>query len=184
MRFVAVTTELVPSKPPCVAAVLKGMLGEAVQVSGTLPPGFAPTVKNGARFTDGGASAIVPSRVVRDYGADVVLSCNSIPGPAQSNPFARSLLGTLLHDCTVVGRVLDVWAWYAFMWERASRTCAPETDVYVEFKPQRFPFLESVSFFRARAIVRSAERERHMLHEKVKALKKLWLELGTPPSSP
>jgi predicted acylesterase/phospholipase RssA len=84
LRFVAVTTELPHHGPPRVTAVVKGTLGEAAQASGTLPPAFAPTVKNGARYTDGGASTLVPSRIARDYGPTSSSPAIRLPVPPRA----------------------------------------------------------------------------------------------------
>src|SRR6185369_1286649 len=74
IRLAAVAVALPPDDSPMTEVVVRGTLGEAVRVSGTLPPVFAQTVKRGMRFTDGGAGSVVPAQVARDFGADLVLA--------------------------------------------------------------------------------------------------------------
>ncbi|WP_245953237.1 patatin-like phospholipase family protein [Moraxella caviae] len=71
MRFVAVATD---SRTKTAATFRQGDTGFAVQASSSLPKLFAPVSINGVRYVDGGQSALVPARVARSLGADVVIS--------------------------------------------------------------------------------------------------------------
>lgn len=159
VRFVALATE-VPRTGPADAAVVKtGTLGEAVRASGCLPPMFAPMVRNGRRYTDGGAAAIVPTRIARDSGADLTVAVNVIPGARTSNVLDDLPLGRFLHDWTPLGRLLDVFAWYTFLWARVSRRAADEATVFLEFSPQRVPFVECFAWWDASGIIDRAHAD-------------------------
>ncbi len=157
VRFVAVTTELPHSGPPSSAVVVAGTLGSALRASGCLPPAFAPMKRHGSRFTDGGAAAIVPAQIVRDCGADVSLACNILPGAKESNPLDFiPVVGDLLHDWTPLGRLLDVWTWYCFMWSEASARFGELADVYLEFPPDQIPYVECLEWLFAAVIAQRA----------------------------
>ncbi len=158
IRFAALTTELPPSGPPEAAVVTTGTIGEALRASGCLPPAFAPMRRHYRRYTDGGGAAIVPARMVRDCGADLAIACDVIPGAAESNPLDLiPVVGTLLHDWTPLGRLIDVWTWYSFMWSRASLRFAEEADVALQFQPQQIPFLECFLWVSASWIAAAAQ---------------------------
>lgn len=160
VRFVPLTTELPPFGPPRSTVVVEGTIGEGVRASGCLPPAFAPMQRHGNRYTDGGAASLVPARIVRDCGADLVVACNVIAGAARSNPLdAIPVLGALLHDWTPIGRLIDVWTWYTFMWARASRRFGEEADVFVEFEPQDIPFVECFLWAMADEIADRARKD-------------------------
>ncbi len=160
VRFAALATELRPYGSPDAAVIAKGTLGEALRASGCLPPAFAPMRRNGRRYLDGGAAAIVPARIARDCGADLSVACDVIPGAAQSNPLDFiPILGTLLHDWTVLGRLLDAWVWYSFMWSCASRRYGEEADVAMHFQSQQIPYLESVLWIAASWIANDAAND-------------------------
>lgn len=190
MRFAAVAVALPDKQVPQATVVVKGTLGEAVRVSGCLPPSFAPTTKNGIRYTDGGAGCLVPARAARDCGADVVLACNAIPGPALGNPYsALPSPAWLLRWTPFVGRLVDSYTWYAFSLCQSSREFGNTAEVFVEFKPQPFPLFESSAFIAAQCIVKEAEKEHVMLDEKVEQLRKARCDLcppapPTPPAPP
>jgi NTE family protein len=172
IRFAAVTTalSLEPKTPPVTKVVERGTFGEAVRASGTLPPAFAPTEKNRERFTDGGAASMVPSRVVRDCGADYVLAANLIPGPENSNPFEDYRLGRFARERTPIGRLLDMWTWYAYLWSQASREAGDEADVFFDFKPEAVSFLDCFNWWGAEDIVRRARGESARIDDDVRRL--------------
>jgi predicted acylesterase/phospholipase RssA len=159
VRYAALAVELSRFGPPESIVVKEGTLGEAVRTSGCLPPAFAPTHKNRRRYTDGGAAAVVPARLVRDCGADVTIAVNAIPGIRTSNPLDFLPLGWFLHDWTPLGRLLNIFAWYTFMWTRISRRSADEANVFLEFSPQRIPFVECLCWWDARGIADRARNE-------------------------
>jgi hypothetical protein len=181
-RFVAVTAALPESSPPRAAAIVRGTIGEAVRASGTLPPPFAPTRKNGIRYTDGSAAAVIPAQVLRDYGADIVLAMNCVPGPERTNIYDYSLLGRLLYHFTSFGRSVDGWAWQAFQTQRTSRRYCASADVYVEFRPERVPFQECIEFWNPQAIMgRAVEGEnKNYLQQHANLFADLWSKLGRP----
>jgi hypothetical protein len=177
-RFAAVAAALPDTERPSATVVIKGTLGEAVRVSGSLPPSFAPSDKNGVRYTDGGAGTAVPAQVARDCGADVVLACNVIPGPALGNPWSIiPPLGWLVRRTPIVGRLVDNYTWYAFFMQETSRAFGESADVFVEFDEQDFPLLESVAFIAADWIIADAEKQGAYLDDKVAAMLKAWQAL-------
>lgn len=135
VRYVAVTAELPSGSRPRARVVSKGTVGEAVRASGTLPPLFGPTKKGSGRYTDGGAASLVPAEIVRNCGADLTVSYNVLAGPRDGNPFSWLPfgIGDVLRDLPILGRVIDVWVWYTFLWYRASRQFGRRADVPVEF---------------------------------------------------
>jgi NTE family protein len=153
VRYAALATELPHKGRPESTVIEDGTLGEAARASGCLPPAFAPTRKNGRRYTDGGAAAVVPARIVRDCGADMTIAVNAIPGPATSNPLDWLPFGSLLRDYTYVGRQLDSWVWYAFMWTRISQRHGDEADVFLEFEGQQMPLIEGCLWWYASEII-------------------------------
>jgi predicted acylesterase/phospholipase RssA len=178
IRFAAVAAALPETDPPSATVVVHGTLGEAVRVSGSLPPSFAPSDKDGIRYTDGGAGTAVPAQVARDCGADVVLACNVIPGPARGNPFSvMPPLGWLVRKTPFVGRMVDNYTWYAFFMQQTSRAFGDHADVYVEFAEQDFPFIESSAFIAAKCIIAKAEKEMGYLKKRVSELDTKWKAL-------
>ncbi len=72
-RFVAVATDCTTGD-----AVLfdHGSLVEAVRASISIPFMFQPVDMNGHLLVDGGLTQVVPARIARTYGADVVIAVN------------------------------------------------------------------------------------------------------------
>jgi len=173
-RFVPVTTKLDPSGLPAAAVVVNGTVGQGVRASGCLPPSFAPTAQDRVRYTDGSGSAMLPSRILQSYGADVMLACDILPGPKRCNPFDQWWLGRVLHDCTPAGRLIDLWAMLAFFSQRATRAFGEMADAYVRFQPQAIPLFESAEFFAADTIVQSAASEGLMIATQVSNLQTAW----------
>ncbi len=184
VRFAPVTTELPSVGAPASAVVSRGSIGEGVRASGCLPPAFAPMKRNGNRYTDGGAAAVVPAEFLRDCGADLTIACNVIPGGDRTNPLdAIPVVGTLLHDWTPIGRLIDIWAWYTFMWAQASRQFGEVADVFIEFLPQRISFLECFLWVCAEDIAKRAAGEQR-LAEGLQNAQKQWAQLQNPPPPP
>ena len=174
IRFAAVAVALPPDDPPMTQVVVTGTIGEAVRVSGTLPPVFAQTVKGGMRYTDGGAGTIVPAQVARDYGADIVLACNAIPGPAKSNPFptwARPLL-------CAWQRNIDYFAWHSYFWRQASQRFLREADVAFEFEPESLSIFEAGNWMSSWKIVERAKQCTPQIEDVVNELRSKWQKLG------
>jgi predicted acylesterase/phospholipase RssA len=183
VRLGAVTVALADDKCPYGAVVVNGTLGEAARVSGTLPPAFGPTEKNSIRYTDGGACTAVPARVARDYGADVILSCNAIPGPDKCNPyldFFGKTIGGLLRRLPPWDRFLDLHSWLSFQSQQTSRIFGEEADAFIEFPSSKISVFEPVMFIRAREIIHDAledEQARKRIDEQTNALRKAWQDL-------
>lgn len=174
IRFAAVAVALPPDDPPMTQVVVTGTIGEAVRVSGTLPPAFAQTVKGGMRYTDGGAGTIVPAQVARDYGADIVLACNAIPGPAMSNPlpvWARPLAHAWQRN-------IDYLAWHSYFWRQASQRFLREADVAFEFEPESLSMLEAGNWMSSWKIVEQAKQCTPQIEDVVNQLRWKWQKLG------
>jgi NTE family protein len=181
-RFAAIAVALPETTPPETRVVVKGTLGEAARVSGCLPPSFAPTVKNWTRYTDGGAGCLVPACAAYECGADVVLACNVIPGPARGNPLSALGPGpALLRWTPWIGRLVDNYTWYANLMCQSSKAFGDYAEVFVDFDPQDFPLVETVLFAGAQGIIDDAEGNGPKLDCKVAKLKKAWLKLQPPP---
>lgn len=181
VRFAPVAVELPDDETPRTVVIRKGTLGEAIRVSGALPPTFAPTSKNCMRYTDGGAGCLVPAQVAKDCGADVVLSCNLIPGPSLGNPYYGISPGAgLLRRAPIFGRLVDSYTWTSYLLCQGSREYGTRAEVFVEFEPQPFPALESTLFVAVEWIIRDAERQSSELDCKVRKFEEAWKLLGTP----
>jgi predicted acylesterase/phospholipase RssA len=178
IRFAAVGVALPPTDLPMTAVVVRGTVGEAVRVSGTLPPVFAETVKGGMRYTDGGAGTIVPAQVARDFGADIVLACNAIPGPSRSNPLPEWLARALTIGVPLLQRQIDFFAWHSYFWRQASHRFLREADAAFEFKPEDLSLMEAGMWLRSRNIVEDAKSEIPRITEVVQDMYTKWRVLG------
>ena len=178
IRLAAVAVALPPNDAPMTQVVVSGTLGEAVRVSGTLPPVFAKTTKGGMSFTDGGAGSVVPAQVARDFGADIVLACNAIPGPSQSNPFPKWLRGAIAIGAPWVQRQIDYYAWHSYFWRQVSQRFLREADVAFEFQPEQLSLLEAGQWIQSATILERARREASGIDEVVQDLKRKWETLG------
>jgi predicted acylesterase/phospholipase RssA len=181
VRLGAVTVALPDEGPPYGAVVVQGTLGEAARVSGTLPPVYAATEKNGTRYTDGGACTAVPARLARDCGADVILACNAIPGPENCNPFPVQIYGStlsrLLRRLPPWDRMIDFQTWRSFQWQQTSKLSGDEADAFLEFPPSEISIAEPAMFMLARAIIASANKEGKKIDKAIRTLKKEWQKL-------
>jgi len=182
VRMAAVTVALPDVGPPHGAVVVQGTLGEAARASGTLPPTYAPTEKNGTRYTDGGACTAVPARVARECGADVILSCNAIPGPDNCNPFPAQIYGPflswLLRRLPPWDRLIDFQSWRSFQWHQASKVFGLEADAYLEFPASEISTAEPALFILSHAIVAAARKQQADINRAVDELEKAWHEKG------
>lgn len=61
--------------------ISKGDLFEAIRASCSIPVIFSPAVINDRILLDGGLSVPLPTAVVREMGAEIVISVNVIPAP-------------------------------------------------------------------------------------------------------
>jgi len=71
--FVAVATDL---KTGEVVVLNKGEMAQSIRTSISIPLVFKPVEINGRMLVDGGLSAPVPSEIVRDMGANIVIAVN------------------------------------------------------------------------------------------------------------
>lgn len=175
MRYHAITTEMCkdvpPGSPPEARVATEGTLGQAARASSSLPIGFAPTTIGGRRFTDGQASTLVPTHVVIDHGADVVMACNCIPGPDQTNPFSNSWLGRFAYDKTILGRYIDMMTWIDFLLQNASRDEGRGANVFFQFKPQNIATFEMLRWADSYKILQAANCEGAAIEQAVEKMK-------------
>jgi len=71
--FRAVATNFITGKPE---AFREGSMTEALRASIAMPLFFTPVEKDGTLFVDGGLSNNLPTDVVRDMGADILIAVN------------------------------------------------------------------------------------------------------------
>jgi hypothetical protein len=86
----------------------------------------------------------------------MTIAVNVIAGARSANVLAGLPLGEFFHDWTPLGRLLDVFAWYTFLWMRVSRRAADEATVFLEFSPHRVPFVECFQWWDAPDIIAKA----------------------------
>lgn len=156
VAFVPLTTGLTDGQPPQAHAVVGGTLGAAVRASGALPVLFSPTEIDGARYADGATSIPVPARALARFGADMVIACNSVPGPEQRNPLKGIPLADFIYRCTPAGRVIDLWVATSSLLQRVSREATEDAHVFIEVGNTGTPLIESFQFCDAAAIVAEA----------------------------
>ena len=176
VKFYSVTTRMGDGRtasPPHGSVVTQGTLGQAARVASALPIGFAPTSINGCRYTDGMASTIVPTHVLIDHGADIVLACNCVPPPKNSNPFIGYRLGRALYNCTPAGRVIDAWSWIDHLADTASIAEGFGSTTYFQFNPANQANMEMLRWADAYRILDSALAEKDKIRratDRVKAV--------------
>lgn len=73
ISFGAVATDLNTAE---VVVIDVGDLAKAIRISGSVPVLFQPELINGRYLVDGGLSCPVPTEIVRQMGADVVIAVN------------------------------------------------------------------------------------------------------------
>jgi hypothetical protein len=99
---------------------------------------------------------MLPTRVLKDYGADIVFACNTLAGPARRNPL-RGLPGAeLAYRHTFLGRLIDLWMSGASLTRAISLDSS--RDAVAAFSPevQRAPLIEAFRFDQAREIADDA----------------------------
>jgi predicted acylesterase/phospholipase RssA len=146
-------------------------------MSGSAPLGFAPTQRNGTRFTDGAVSAPVPARALVDYGADLIFACNAVAGPAGGDPIGQSAIGRFLYNYTLLGRLFDLWMSLAFLLQRTSREVSEDASVFFQPPLEEVPFLECFQFGSAAKIAEKSEQSPE-LQEAVKRCDARWREFA------
>jgi len=187
-RFVALTTALPKDHAPEGSVVIKGTLGEAVRASGSASVGFSRTRINQTRFADGAAATMVPARVLKDYGADFVIACNSIPGPKLSDPAAgiqhwplRWAAELAVACVPFVGRIVDFAVTAAYLVQEASRAVKEDAHVYVEVPPDVIPFIDSVEFWKAHNLAKLDRATRTSMGPKVTECQQRWHQFKAAP---
>lgn len=87
IRFAAVATDLQSQRP---VVMDRGPNGKAVQASAAVPGMTVPVAYPGGHLVDGGAASLVPVRVARAMGADLVIAvdiyCNEVKANDLSAP--------------------------------------------------------------------------------------------------
>ena len=96
--FRAVAVDITAGEEVVLAA---GPVARAVRASASIPGIFEPTRWEGRLLVDGGLLDNVPSAVVRDMGADVVLAVNLSGERAKSRP-PENILDVLLYSLEVL----------------------------------------------------------------------------------
>ena len=134
---------------------------------------FGPAIIDGHRYTDGMASAIVPTKVAVDHGGDVIMACNCIPGPNRSNPFAGSMLGRIAYE-TPIGRFIDMLTWAYFMSETASKAFGHGSNVFYEFDRENISTFEPLQWGESYAILDKARQEEKKIAAAVQDMKDAW----------
>jgi predicted acylesterase/phospholipase RssA len=183
-RFVPVTMSLPDQLParrpgrsrrPEACTIVQGTVGQAVRASGSLPFVVSPTWICNHHFVDGGIGMQLPARALWDAGADMVIACNSVPGPAVANPFSSVPLTDWVYRSTILGRVSDAVVSLALYVQRASQELANDADVYVEVSDQTFPLAEMFFFSRGREICDESSRD-PKVDDGIAASTKRWRE--------
>ncbi len=174
--FLPVTTAL--GDPPAASVVVAGTLGEAVRASGSALFSFGPTRKGAVRYADGATATMIPAKVLSDYGADLVLACNCVPGPRYGNPFGGHMLGRIAYATPIVGRIIDTWVASSYLLTTASRMAGTDAQVYWEPSPTQDPLLEAPHFECANEIVaQSLETDGAAMREVTERMHRLWMGL-------
>jgi len=167
-RYVPVTSMFTRGKVPEQHVVIGGTVGEAVRVSGSAPILWNQSIWKHQHYSDGGSAMLIPARALREHGADMVIACNSVPGPAEGNPVSYYLntygmvprwLSEKLSEYTLVGRLADGFIAAAFLNQQASREMEEDAHLYLEPNPTLLSMVESVDFYNAQQLVAIAERE-------------------------
>ncbi len=86
IQFSAVATDFFTGKK---FVIEKGSLWNAFRASSSIPVIFSPTVCGSKILLDGGLSAPLPTAVVKDMGADIVISVNVVPPPEYKKNIKR-----------------------------------------------------------------------------------------------
>lgn len=163
VQFVPVATKLARGCPPEVHRVITGSMGRAVTVSGAAPVMFAPafeiSLEGIAHYSDGATAMLIPARVLKDCGADIVFAFNCMVGPSKPNPFSVLPGGELVYYLSPVGRFVDLFVSAAYLQQRLSREVGEDADVYFEPRAEPVPFFEALWFVNARAIAAAAKNE-------------------------
>jgi predicted acylesterase/phospholipase RssA len=166
VRFVPMTVELRADGSPRGCAVIGGTVGEAVRVSGIALGFFAPAERRGTRYVDGGVAVGLPANILPDFGADMVIACNSImpPNGRDVNAILPADVGRWLRlhpfIYAVMDRFSDVFVGFLTTLRESARAGAEDADVYYEVSAEVTPFLSSFMWCALDRIRRAAAEAR------------------------
>lgn len=73
VKFTAVCSDLIQGSA---VGIARGKLSEAIRASSSIPVIFRPELINGRMLVDGGNSMPIPTKIVKDMGADIVIGVN------------------------------------------------------------------------------------------------------------
>lgn len=101
--------------------VRSGSVGAGVRISGSLPP-FAPTMRGRLRLLDGGLTADVPSRILREEGCDLVIAVMPFcaPPPEPAMPVWIPVLSHCFQTGNPYYRFSDYFRGYQSIWRLSS----------------------------------------------------------------
>src|SRR5262249_5792595 len=131
-------------------------VGWGVRMSGSLPPMFPALLRRYDRIADGAFVANVPSRVVREVGADFVISANVVPPPPAPAPTTLSVrdLATWLPR-KIFERLEDtVRGVFVLAWKAGEDQGALAADYVLDLRPTAANLFE---MWRGRDIVDEIE---------------------------
>jgi predicted acylesterase/phospholipase RssA len=175
VRYVAITATTNKKGRPEAHAIIRGSVGEVVRVSGAAPGLFSPTVKNGHRYSDGTCALAIPARVLKDYGADIVFACNSIPGAILPKDVRNGGLTRWIYQETPYGRVVDGVLAASFLIERLSAEIADDAHGYI-CSPASENALESTMEFENAADVAKSENMSREVRRQTEECIRRWKE--------
>ncbi len=132
------------------------------------------------RYSDGGTAILIPARVLKDCGADIVFAFNCLAGPSQANPLAMIPGGELLYQATPIGRFADLLVSASYMQQQLSRETGEDADLYFEPHATPIPFFEGIQFAWATSIAASADHSTE-IHDCVELCRKVWDDFRRPP---
>ncbi len=129
-----------------------GRLDKAVLASSSIPAVFPPLKIKGRLLTDGGAIASIPTRILKELGADLIIAVNLQPELGRRD-FSKGM-NTFYQVCDIRGKVLN-----ARQLEFA--------DIVIE------PAIKNISwahFSRAESCIKAGEEEARKKIAEIKAL--------------
>lgn len=145
-----------------------GSVGYGVRLSGTAPP-MAPAFRlNGDLIVDGAFVANVPSRHLREIGADFVIAANAVPpAPAEQPP--SSTLGQIVD--LVMARFNDAMrANQLLTWKSGNDQGELHADFACNLQPKNSSFIE---MWKGRTIVEQVRRD-HFMGAKASMIRKAY----------
>lgn len=133
--FFPIATEVATRTP---RAITVGTVGHGVRASGSFPLFFTPTTEKGARFVDGGIIDNVPSSVLADEGASLLVASNVIslpPAETPREPRIPGAFGRFVHEFNPAARLKDALRSAFILMHAAGDADAFTADVLYESDP-------------------------------------------------